>query len=129
MWFHSLGEKNGEQEDTEHLDSLCLALLATKQVESSSEHCIDGEHYSGRTCLPQFAVCKVCTGSMLSHKVLAPGASAGYGRKLISLKDLEVQRSVSVWCSCSQKGQIASSLMRKSSLIPSPHLIHYVTTW
>lgn len=34
MQFHSSGERTGEQEDTEHLDSPCLALLATKQVRA-----------------------------------------------------------------------------------------------
>lgn len=35
MWFHSLGESTGEQEDTEHLDGQCLALLPTKQVRAA----------------------------------------------------------------------------------------------
>lgn len=67
-----------------------------KTGESSSEHCIGGEHCGGRMCSPQLAVHKVCKGNMLSHKLVASGASAGYGWKLISLEVLEVQRSVNV---------------------------------
>lgn len=70
------------------------SFFSHKTGESISEHCVDGEYYSGRTHLPQLVVFKVRQGSMLSLMLLAPGASAGSGQKMITCQELEIQWSV-----------------------------------
>lgn len=68
MWLRSLGERTGEQEDTEHLGSLCLALLATKQMRAAQSISQMVNSMVGGL-LPQFVVYKVRKGSMLSHNL------------------------------------------------------------
>lgn len=51
---------------------LVWLFFSHKTGESSSEHCVDGEYYGGRMCLPQLVVCKVRQGSRLSLKLQVP---------------------------------------------------------